>query len=165
MNGRWNIRTLAAVALVAALAGTAGAQRMHGPMGGRGGPGFGPPPMEGDGPPRRPGLEALEQLDLSDAQRDRVRQLVDDERRRTIPLQADVRMAELDLEQALEADKPDAAAVDRLADRIAGLRGSMMKSHLKTRLAVHALLTPAQRTKLRRLVLQGPRDGDGPPPR
>ncbi len=155
-------RGLMVVVMLALMGATATAQGAPdgrgGPMG-RGGHPWGPPP---GGPPpfmREPMLDVLENVDLTDAQRTRLEHLLDDSRRREIQWEADVRIAELDLERLFESDKPDARAVAAQADKIASLRGEMLKAHVATRLAVHGVLTPAQRAKLRKMHDEG---GRGP---
>ena len=112
----------------------------------------GPP----QGPPHGPPIERLEELKLTDAQRTRIENLRDAERRKTIPLDADVRLAEMDLEDAIEHGGDAQAAVARISD----LRGRILAARVATRVAVRAVLTPEQRTKLRSLR---PAKPDGPP--
>jgi len=109
------------------------------------GPHMGPPP-----------LEKLEALKLTDTQRTKIETLRDAERRKAIPLEADVRLAEMDLEDAIEQGGDTAPIVDR----IASLRGQMLAARVATRVAVRAVLTPEQRTKLKSMRPEGP---PGPP--
>jgi Spy/CpxP family protein refolding chaperone len=103
---------------------------------------FAQPPGRPPGPPP----ERLEELRLSDAQRAKIDDLRDGERRRSIRLEADARIAEMDLEEAIDRG---ATNVDALVARVADLRGQLLASHVKMRLAVRALLSPEQRAKLR----------------
>jgi Spy/CpxP family protein refolding chaperone len=117
-----------------------------------GAPGFGPPPgMPRPPRPLGPGPEQLERLDLTDAQRDRLADLRDEEMRKVMRLDADARIAEFDLERMIETERPDARAVQEQADRVAALRGEMLKARVTALLALHDVLTPAQRAKLRRM--------------
>jgi Spy/CpxP family protein refolding chaperone len=151
------ILAAAALLLTAALGGAAHARDAHDPAGGgppawappRGGAphGGGPPPP----PPLGPGPRELDQIGLTDAQRDRLADLRDDEMRKVIPLDAEARVAEHDLERMLTADQLDAHAVDELAARVASLRGEMLRARVAMLQGLHDLLTPAQRAKLRRL--------------
>ena len=150
----WMVMVLWALACGAALAQPPGGAGPGGD-GGRGGPGFGAhfgPPPGGPTPGMRgPRREALEQIGLSDAQWKKVDDLEDEEMRRVIRLQADARIAELDLERTLDGDKPDARAAEEIADRIAGFHAAILKAHLATRIALRGVLTPEQQAKLRRM--------------
>jgi Spy/CpxP family protein refolding chaperone len=112
---------------------------------------FAQPPERPPGPPP---LERFEELKLTDAQKAKIAELRDAERRKTIRLEADARIAEMDLEDAIDAGHDVAPLVARVAD----LRGQLLAARTATRVAVRALLTPEQRTKLR-----GLRPPPGPP--
>ena len=99
-----------------------------------------------------PPLERFEALKLSDAQKTKIAALHAAERRKAIVLEADARLAEMDLEDAIDSG----ADVAPLVARVAGLRGQLLAAHTATRVAVRALLTPEQRTKLRSLPPPGP---------
>lgn len=126
--------------------------------GGEGGPpgeGFMPGPPRGMPPgpppgPHAPPMEALEQLGLTAAQRTKIVALHDAAERKSIRAEADVRLAELDLRELIEADAPDAAAVDQAVDRVGALRTALQKIHIAELLGVRAALTPQQRAKLPR---------------
>jgi Spy/CpxP family protein refolding chaperone len=122
----------------------------HGMPGGPRGP-MGPPPG-----PHLPPPEVLDQLGLSDAQRDRLDDLREAEMRKMIRAEADVRIAEMDLHQLTDQDHPDHGAIDAAIDRVSELRSAMLKQHVETYLAMRSVLSADQRAKLRRL---------GPPPR
>ena len=169
---RMTLSALLVTMALMTLAGIAGAQHGGGPAfermaaggdrsGGPGGPGFGPPPGAG-GPPgmgRPPGITGprgirpyeLEALGLSDAQRRQLDALRDDEIRDSIRLDADARIAELDLDHLIESDRPDPAELARQVDKIAGLRSKLLLGHVNLQVAIRAMLTPQQRAKLRSL--------------
>lgn len=176
-----------AVACALAFAGTARAQldceggpgpEMGGPepvmgMPGCGGmspglpPGMPPGMMEDRGPmtgPHGPGPRGWEELELSEAQRRRLDDLRDDEQRMVIRLEADLRIAQLDLWKLVEGERPDLRAIGEQVDRIADLRGDVMRARLATRLGMREILTPAQRAKLRG-PQGGPRRGGPARPR
>ncbi len=153
-----------------------GALALHGPALAQGGPGFGPgpggppgPPVPG-GPPRGPGPspaggivglrlpppEALERLGLSDAQRAKIDNLLDAERRKAIRADADLRIAQLDLQKLIESDRPDQDAIDGAIGRLTTMRADMLKSRVATILGIRAILTPSQRAKLRRPASDSP---------
>jgi Spy/CpxP family protein refolding chaperone len=147
--------TFTCAAVLAALLGIGGIGLAQGPPGGpMRGPGFGGRGM-GPGSPS-PGTrgmqpDALERLGLTDAQRRKIDALRDETRREVIRIEADTRIAELDLDRLLDGERPDRAAIGVQADRVAALRARIMKFHLELRLAVHEVLTADQRARLRRM--------------
>jgi Spy/CpxP family protein refolding chaperone len=110
-------------------------------------PGFGPPPFH------MPPPEMLEQLKLSDAQRTKLNQMRDAAERKAIPIEADLRIAELDLRRAAEGDTPDRPALDAAIDRIGSLRTTLLKIRVAAWIELRSVLTSAQRTRLRELGL------------
>jgi Spy/CpxP family protein refolding chaperone len=104
-----------------------------------GGPGLNLPPPE-----------ALERLNLSDAQRAKVDSLVDTERRKDIRTEADLRIAEMDLQKLVESDRPQAEAVDAAIGRLVEARTTMLRDRVAAIIELRALLTADQRAKLRR---------------
>jgi len=103
-------------------------------------------------PPGPPPLESFQELKLTDAQKKKIAALRSEERRRSIRLEADARIAEMDLEDAIDAG----ADVGPLVARVADLRGQLLAARTATRVAVRALLTPEQRGKLKTLRPPGP---------
>jgi Spy/CpxP family protein refolding chaperone len=99
---------------------------------------------------RLPPPEVLDRLGLSEAQRTKIEDLLDGERRKAIRADGDIRIAELDLQKLAESDKPDPAAIDEVIARLSGLRAELLKARVATLIALRAVLTPDQRTKLRR---------------
>lgn len=165
MNRSYRRTVLATLLCVALLHGTALAQRgpasRPGPGGFPPGPGgphaeFGPP-----GPPPPPWAlrpEALERLGLSEAQRSKLQALHEANLRTMIRAEAEVRIAELDLDALIQQDSPDTKAIDGAADKVGALRLSMHKATITEALGVRALLTPEQRVRLRKLGPGIPRD-------
>ena len=111
---------------------------------------FAQPPERPPGPP--PPLERFEELKLNDTQKAKIAALRSEERRKSIRLEADARIAEMDLEGAIDAGADVAPLVARVAD----LRGQLLAARTEMRVAVRALLTPEQRLKLRSLPRPGP---------
>ena len=145
-----------------------------GPGFGMGGPGRG----MGMGPGRGRGLHrmggrgpgqrlhaALAELDLSDAQREKLAAIHDRQRRKAIPVRAGIETAMLDLHQLLRVDDPDQGAIDRQIDEVAGLRADLRKAQLASLLEARSVLTAEQRKKLRGhfpgLGFMGPMHDDG----
>jgi len=135
-----------------------GLARRRGPGGLRGmrggrdfrGRGFGPP------------LEALRELDLTDSQHERLVEIREQRLKAAIPIEADLRLAELELGKLARAERPDAQAVDRQIDRISALRASLMKNRVAGMFAARAVLTPAQQKKLRDRRREGPPRASSP---
>lgn len=131
----------------------------------------GPPPAEGHGPgmgPRGeggpglpmggPGPREWERLGLGEAQRRKLDDLRDVEQRKVIRLEADLRIAELDLRRLVAGDLPSLQTLGAQVDRIADLRAGILKARLATELGLRGILTPDQRARLRQLG-PGPRRG------
>jgi len=96
-------------------------------------------------------------LDLSDAQRDKLRDLHEAQARKGVQRRADIQLARLDLHKLMRAEKVDVGAVNTQIDRIARLRAEGMKAAFETHLQARALLTPEQLKKFR----SGPAHGGG----
>ena len=125
---------------------------MHGWMGMRhGGP---------DEPGARFGM-MLGRLDLTDAQRDKMRDIHEKQMRRDIQARADMEIGRLDLRKLMSAEKPDAGAINAQIDKLARMRAEQSKSRVASFLEARALLTPEQLKKARELMQQGPGMGMG----
>lgn len=105
-------------------------------------------------------LEAIQELELTDAQRSRLADIREQHLKTAIPLQGELRLAHLELRKLLRGDKPEVGAVDRQIDRIAELRGTLMKNHVTGMLESRAVLTPTQQKKLQDLRRQRPPRGE-----
>jgi periplasmic protein CpxP/Spy len=119
---------------------------------GRGGPGR-------QGGPGGPGglMPLLQRLDLTDAQREQVRAIVE-ERRDDRP---DGNMPELQqqLQAAIFADTPDVAKIEQLKTAIAAAEAGRLAARIDTELRLAQILTPEQRAKARELAARGPGRG------
>lgn len=137
-----------------------------GPGGGRGmGMGRGMGRGMGMGPGGMAGMFAG--LDLSDAQRDKLRDLHQRQARKGVQARADLALARMDLHELMQADKPDAAAINAQIDKLARLQAEQRKAQVATLLEARSLLTPEQQKQLRERHLRGPgmgmRGGARPP--
>ncbi len=103
----------------------------------------------------------LRSLDLTSAQRGKIEDLLDRQRRADIESRKNLELAELDLRKLVRADKPDRAAIAAQIDRASGVRAGVQKSRTMTHLDIADVLTPAQREKLRAMHERGP-GGPGP---
>ncbi len=143
----------------------------------RGGPGMGPGmhggPGAGRGPMGRgprgmgpgPGARIFAQLDLSDAQREKLADIRERQMRADIQTRADLATGMLDMRKLMRAEKPDKAAIDRQIDRLSALRATQQKARVGSMLEARAVLTPEQQKKAHELRARGPmgpRGGAGP---
>ena len=86
----------------------------------------------------------LAQLDLSAAQRDKLRDLHEAHARKAILRRADLQLARMDLHRLMRADKPDAGAVNSQIDKLARLHADGLKAMFEVRMQARAVLTPEQ---------------------
>ena len=129
-------------------------QRLGGP--GRGGPGRGGP----GGPDGPPGIFAMvHRLDLTDAQREQLRTLMEDGRQAGDPGAA-MRDAEQKLHAALLVDTPDLQAVEAAKGAIAAAHAAELDHRVEMMQKVAQILTPAQRQQLLKMP-SGPPRGRG----
>ena len=120
-----------------------GADGVH-PFAGRRGPGG-----EGMEMLHRHLAMRLADLDLSDAQRERLRDIHDARARKAIQRRADMQLARMDLHRLMRADKVDAGAVNAQIDRMARMHADGMKAAFEAHQQVRAVLTPEQLKMLR----------------
>lgn len=144
-------------------------QRGPGGMGGPGGPGMmgGPGGMGGPGMHRGMGgpgggrmgrmAHRFAMVDLTDAQRDKMRDIHERQMRRGIQARADLQLARMDMQKLMRSDKPEAAALNAQVDRMAKMRADQAKAHIGAFLEARALLTPEQLKKFN----EGPGKGPG----
>jgi Spy/CpxP family protein refolding chaperone len=149
--------SLGALPLLAQGPGRAG--EPGGPGQGPGGPGRGGPGRGGPGGP--PGILAgIQQLDLTDAQREQLRGLMADGRQDGDPGAA-IRDAEHKLQAAVLADTPDLQAIDTLKATLNTAHAAELDHRIAMMQRVAQILTPAQKQQLLTLPPPGPRQGRG----
>jgi Spy/CpxP family protein refolding chaperone len=135
-------------------------QPMEAPQGGtRGGWGGGPGGMGSGGHRggRGPGMgrgrggmgAAMRALDLTSDQKKRMADIRDRQQRSAIKAQADMRIAQLDLQKLMRADTPDRRAVDSQIEKLGTMRTAMQKSRVGMMFDMRAVLTQDQRDKLK----------------
>jgi Spy/CpxP family protein refolding chaperone len=113
-------------------------------------------PRAGLGGPMRAGRMGMlgpmaRRLDLTDSQRERLRDIRDRQERRGIQARADLQIARMDLRRLMSAERPDHAAIDAQIDRNARLRAELAKARVASMLEARAVLSPEQQRKLREL--------------
>jgi Spy/CpxP family protein refolding chaperone len=125
-------------------------QRMH-----RGGRGMG----QGMGRGARMGrgmAGAFARLDLTDAQREKIRAIHERQARKDIQARADMQVARMDLRDLMRADSPNATAINSQIDRLARMRADMQKARVAVMLEARSVLTPEQRKQLQDMRRAGP---------
>lgn len=147
-------KTMAVAVLVAALAAIPVlAHQQQGQGGGQGG--FGPAGQQGrgrgPGGPGGPGgpniMMMVRQLDLSDAQKEQLKEILDDRREAGDPGKVG-REAEQKLNQAIFGETADAAALESARAAIAAAHAAELERRVETMQKVAQILTPAQRQQL-----------------
>jgi protein CpxP len=121
-------------------AGPPPADRPGGPGRGRG-MGMGPQGMAGGGP--------LARLDLTQAQRDQVRALRDQQLKDTQALGEKMRAARQKMREAMRADLPDEAAVRSAAGAVAALQADRAALRARARSQFMKVLTPEQQARVK----------------
>jgi Spy/CpxP family protein refolding chaperone len=128
-----------------------------GPMSG---PGMRAGAMGGPGMGAGRGAMMLRGLDLTADQQKKVEIIHERQARLMVQAQADIRIATMDLQQLMRAERPDKAKIDAQIDRLAQLRAEMQKSHTAILLEVRALLTPEQLKKFQAGPMGGEEEDD-----
>ena len=148
-------RRMVIVAVVAIVVGALpllaqGRQRQGGP-GGR-----------GPGGPGGPGiLQMVHQLDLTDAQREQIRALMEDARKDGDPGEQ-ARAAEQKLHAAILADPPDHQAIEGLKAALNSAHASELDRRIEMMEKVAQILTAEQKQQLLKLAPPGPQRGRMP---
>ncbi|MBK6901151.1 MAG: Spy/CpxP family protein refolding chaperone [bacterium] len=110
--------------------------------------------------PRGPGDQAgpdrmLARLDLTETQTAAIAKIRDEARERGRETRKEILRLRHELQGIMMQDTPDAAAAERLVEKMGALRTEQQVRRLQTRLAIRAQLTPEQRDRM-------PLPGDGP---
>jgi periplasmic protein CpxP/Spy len=116
--------------------------------GGRGGPGGGPLPI-------------LRQLDLTDAQREQVRAILEQQRPDDNAMRKVGELHEA-LTAAVFADAPDTAKIEQLKAEIGQAEAAALAQRVDLELRIASILTPEQRQKARELPPGAGRGRGGP---
>ena len=146
MKYRIGIVAVAAIAITLPLVAQ-GRQGQGGPGGrGPGGPGV---------------MQVVRQLDLTDAQREQVRTLMEEARKKGEPGE-EGRAAEQKLHAAILADPPDLQAIEGLKTALNTAHASELDRRIEMMQKVAQILTPAQRQQALKLEAQRPARGRGP---
>ena len=151
INARTLWTTLAALLVAAIALATVSAQAPEGrERQGRSGRGFGP---------GGPGM--LQKLNLTDAQREQVRGIVEQQRQGDQAPGKKLADLQLELHALVFADSPDHAKIDQVKADIAQAEAAALNARVETDLKIAQILTAEQRAKARELR-PGGRGGRGP---
>jgi len=104
-----------------------------------------------------------QQLGITAEQVGKIRQQESDFRKTEIRNRADLQVKRIDLQDLLAADKPDRAAIDSKLQEISAAQLALEKAAVDQRLNMRDAITPAQREKLRQLIMNRRRPGGGGP--
>jgi Spy/CpxP family protein refolding chaperone len=88
-------------------------------------------------------------LDLTDAQRDKLRDIHEAAARKSVQRRADMELARMDLRKLMRADAPTTSSVNAQIDKITRLQADGMKAHFDTFMQARAVLTPEQLKQLK----------------
>ncbi len=103
--------------------------------------------------PSRPDLPALQrEIGLSDEQAAQMRGLRSEERKQAIRRRADLAIARMELEEALDAPSVDEKLVGARVRAVSDLQAADVRARADRRLALRKMLTPEQQGKLRQLM-------------
>ena len=158
-------RLIVAAGLVAALAGGGALVLAQGPPGAQG-PGR-PGPRGGP----RGGMDfGLRGVQLTDAQREQARSILDSHKTELDEVAAKVRAAHVAFAQAVQAGAVDEAAIRERSTAVANAMADEAILRAKVRVEVEALLTPEQqeqlkqrRAEMEKRMSEGPKRGDQAP--
>lgn len=172
---KWILLTMALVGLLA-VAGIVIAQEMKGreevgqpPAVGRGMGGMMERPgmmmRMGRGPMVQPGralgrMDMLGRLagklDLSEEQRDEIKDILTAHQKYMIQQKADRELAEVDLRELVQSDDPDLGAIEEQVKEIANLEAGMRYSQIKAMVDARSVLTDEQKKELKELQKDRP---------
>jgi Spy/CpxP family protein refolding chaperone len=115
-----------------------------------------------------PGHHALmhrEALGLSDQQADKIRDIQTEFRKQQIRLGSEVQLAEIDLEQAMKAEKVDMPGVERLVREMNRVQGDLRLAGIRAKVSAQNVLTPDQRKMAESMMMMpGPQPMGMPGP-
>jgi Spy/CpxP family protein refolding chaperone len=102
-----------------------------------------------------------QQVGITADQAAKISQQTSDFRKAQIRDRADIQVKRIDLQDLLSADKPDRAAIDAKLQEISTTQLTLSKSAIDYQLNMREAITPAQRDKLRQLMRDRGKPGDG----
>ncbi len=98
----------------------------------------------------------IKELELTAEQKKQANKLKSDAQKKMIRLGADLSLKKIDLGDAMREDVPDEAIVTKLVNEIADLTGEIYKTSMLDMFAGNKILTPAQKERLKTLMIKKP---------
>jgi len=99
----------------------------------------------GNGREQNPGGFCMNIPDLTQEQQDKIEAMRTTHQKTMLVNRNQLNVKKAQLEQLMTADKPDAAAINKMIDEMSVIKTEMQKKKAEHRLAVRSLLTDAQR--------------------
>lgn len=93
--------------------------------------------------------ECAKEIGLEEAQVDRIKSIRLSSQKEIIELRAEVRIAQLELNEMMSSDNPDKSRVNKKIDETSALRAKIRKIEAGTRIDVQSVLTNEQRQLLK----------------
>jgi Spy/CpxP family protein refolding chaperone len=97
-----------------------------------------------------------DEIDLSEEQKDEIKDIHTSHRKDMIRMKADRELAQVELQEIMHQDSPDLDAIEDQIRNIANLEAKMKFSQIKTRIDVKSVLTEEQQAKLKELMKNRP---------
>lgn len=112
------------------------------------------PAAPGPGAPGPGGAGLRQRLGLTEAQAQRVEQVLAAHRERTAKLRIAQGRARLDARELMLEAKPDRARIEAISRRIGDLSGQMVRARLEVSLELRGILTPQQWSRFQEMNAQ-----------
>jgi Spy/CpxP family protein refolding chaperone len=106
--------------------------------------------------PAGPIESIAEELGIDEATMKKIRTKAEEKERKVIEIDSQLREDFRKLRLMMDEDNPDEQKIMAQVDKIGSLHTSLRKEQIKLMLYVHKLMTPEQRTKLRRIMMNRP---------
>ena len=95
-------------------------------------------------------MHQLEELGVDDQTKTRIKSLMLKTRKSVVPIKSKLEMAKIELHELLDSSEVDETKVMSALDRVAALTLQIKKLRMKAMLGVQKLLTPDQRTQMKK---------------
>jgi Spy/CpxP family protein refolding chaperone len=105
------------------------------------------PKAKGQGPKAGKPMDPLAALNLTPEQKQKMDQIHEAAAKQAEPLHKDLAAKMKEMQALWAVDKPDKAALERKHGEMNAINSKLWGIHIDSKLQIHALLTPEQRTK------------------
>ena len=96
-------------------------------------------------------MNCMDKLDLSDKQMAKIKAIRYEAKKEKIKLQAEIRLARLEVNNMMTAEDPSQNAILRGVDNLGKLKTEMKKIEIKKKFAIHQVLTKEQLEKMKKM--------------